>query len=127
VLAEPESRSEPRFIHRDFQHFNLLWSRRRLTGVVDWGSAASGPPDMDVGHCRLNLAVLYDADWAERFRLACQARAGQRTDPWWELYALALECDFPSGESRRRRWMRRPFPSPRSLPNVAQQDQRLAG
>lgn len=93
VLREQESPSELRFIHRDFQHFNLLWSRGRLTGVVDWGSAASGPPDIDTGHCRLNLAVLFGADWAERFRLAYEARAGRRVDPWWDLCALASYDD----------------------------------
>ena len=93
VLNEQESPYRPRFIHRDFQHFNLLWSRGRLTGVVDWGSASSGPPDLDVGHCRLNLAVLYGAERAERFRLAYEARAGRRVDPWWDLYALASYTD----------------------------------
>jgi hypothetical protein len=93
VVAEQESPCGPRFIHGDFQHFNLLWSRGRLTGVVDWGSAASGPPDMDAGHCRLNLAVLFGADWAERFRLAYEAVAGRRVDPWWDLYALASYND----------------------------------
>lgn len=93
ALGEQESPCPWRFIHRDFQHFNLLWSRGRLTGVVDWASAASGPPDIDIGHCRLNLAVLFGADWAERFRLAYEARAGRRVDPWWDLYALASYND----------------------------------
>ena len=93
VLAASEPAYEPHFIHRDFQHFNLLWSRGRLTGVVDWGNAASGPPDIDTGHCRLNLAVLFGAEWAERFRIAYEARAGRRVDPWWDLYALASYND----------------------------------
>ena len=93
ALVEPERPYQARFIHRDFQHFNLLWSRGRLTGVVDWGNAASGPPDIDVGHCRLNLAVLFDAESAERFRIAYEARAGRHVDPWWDLYALATYDD----------------------------------
>lgn len=93
VLNEQESPYQPRFIHRDFQHFNLLWSRGKLSGVVDWGSAASGPSDIDVGHCRLNLAVLFGADWAERFRLAYEAQAGRHVDPWWDLHALASYND----------------------------------
>jgi aminoglycoside phosphotransferase (APT) family kinase protein len=93
VLNERESPYRPRFIHRDFQHFNLLWSRGKLSGVVDWGSASSGPSDIDVGHCRLNLAVLFGADWAERFRLAYEARAGRHVDPWWDLHALASYDD----------------------------------
>jgi aminoglycoside phosphotransferase (APT) family kinase protein len=69
------------FIHRDFQHFNLLWQRGRLTGVVDWTRSCTGPADFDVGHCRLNLAVLFGADWAERFRLAYEAGAGRAVVP----------------------------------------------
>lgn len=93
VLQERETPGQPCFIHRDFQPFNLLWSRGRLTGVVDWGAAASGPPDIDTGHCRLNLAVLFGAAWAERFLLAYEARAGRPVDPWWDLYALASYDD----------------------------------
>ena len=60
---------------------------------MDWGDAGSGPPDIDTGHCRLNLAVLFGAEWAERFRIAYEARAGRRVDPWWDLYALASYND----------------------------------
>ena len=81
------------FIHGDFQHFNFLWTRGRLTGVVDWGAASTEPPSADVGHCRLNLAVLFGADRAERFRLAYQAEAGRSVDPWWDLHALAAYGD----------------------------------
>ncbi len=81
------------FIHRDFQHFNLLWRRGRLTGVVDWTRSCTGPADFDTGHCRLNLAVLFGADWAEQFRLAYQAEAGRAIDPWWDLYAVTAYSD----------------------------------
>lgn len=93
VLTDQERPHDRRFLHGDFQHFNVLWSRGRLTGVVDWGFAASGPADIDVGHCSLNLAVLFGADWAQRFRLAYEARAGRRVDPWWELCAVAIYND----------------------------------
>jgi aminoglycoside phosphotransferase (APT) family kinase protein len=76
------------FIHRDYQHFNLLWSRERLTAVVDWANAATGPPDIDVGHCRLNLAVLFSAELAEEFHSAYQAAAGRSVDPRWDLMSL---------------------------------------
>ena len=46
-----------------------------------------------MGHCRLNLAVLYSANWAERFRLAYEAEAGRSTDPWWDLHELAAYGD----------------------------------
>jgi aminoglycoside phosphotransferase (APT) family kinase protein len=76
------------FIHRDYQHFNLLWSRERLTGVIDWVQASVGPPDIDVGHCRLNLTLLFSADVAERFRQIYEAEAARKVDPWWDVHAL---------------------------------------
>jgi aminoglycoside phosphotransferase (APT) family kinase protein len=81
------------FIHRDFQHFNFLWLRGRLTGVVDWNMACTGPPDVDVGHCQLNLAVLFGVDVAERFRRSYEAEAGRAVDPWWELHEIAVYND----------------------------------
>jgi aminoglycoside phosphotransferase (APT) family kinase protein len=81
------------FLHRDFQPFNLLWRRGQLTGVVDWTRSCTGPADFDTGHCRLNLAVLFGADWAERLRLAYEAEAGRGTDPWWDLYAVTAYSD----------------------------------
>jgi aminoglycoside phosphotransferase len=79
---------ESRFLHRDYQHFNMLWSRGRLTGIVDWPFASMGPREIDSGHCRLNLAVLLAPEWAERFRLAYEAEAGRPTDPWWDIHAI---------------------------------------
>ena len=81
----PAPTHAPRFIHRDYQHFNLLWSRNRLTGVVDWGSACLGPPDVDVGHCRLNLALLVSVDVADRFRNLYEAEAGRRVEARWDV------------------------------------------
>jgi aminoglycoside phosphotransferase (APT) family kinase protein len=78
----------PHFIHSDYQHFNLLWSRERLSGIVDWCSASNGPVDVDVAHCRLNLTILFSALWAERFRLAYEAEAGRSLDPWWDIAGL---------------------------------------
>jgi aminoglycoside phosphotransferase (APT) family kinase protein len=76
------------FLHRDYQHFNLLWSRERLTGVVDWGEACSGPAEIDVGHCRLNLTVLFSAAIADRFLAMYEAESGHTVDPWWDVHAL---------------------------------------
>jgi hypothetical protein len=59
------------------------------TGPARGGCLQSGPPDLDVGHCRLNLAVLFGADRAEKFRLAYDAEADRAVDPWGDLHALA--------------------------------------
>ena len=88
VLATPAERFTPVFVHGDYQHFNMLWTRSRLTGLIDWVSATSGHPDADAAHCRLNLAVLFSVDHAERFRALYEAVSGHRLDPWWDLRGM---------------------------------------
>lgn len=97
LLSGETAPSNGVFLHADFQHFNLLWSRRQLSGIVDWTFAAIGPRELDTGRCRLNLAVLFSVDWAETFRHAYEAEAGVALDPWWELRSLAsYGPDWPS-------------------------------
>jgi aminoglycoside phosphotransferase (APT) family kinase protein len=83
LVAEERTPTRTCFLHRDYQHFNMLWSRERLTGVVDWIEACVGPPEVDVGHCRLNLTILFSADVADRFHEMYEAESGCRIDPWW--------------------------------------------
>ena len=40
---------EPGLVHGDIQPFNLLVERNRVTGVLDWEAAKSGPPAFDFG------------------------------------------------------------------------------
>lgn len=88
AMSAPRAAPEACFLHRDYQHFNLLWTGSALTGVVDWVEACMGPPEVDVGHCRLNLAVLFSAEVAEQFREMYEAEAGTSLDPWWDLQSL---------------------------------------
>ncbi len=88
VIATDPPSGDPAFVHGDYQHFNVLWSRGRLSALVDWSSARMAPPDIDVGHCRLNLAVLSSVDIAERFRRAYESEAGRRVEPWWDVHEL---------------------------------------
>ena len=88
LVAEERAPTRTCFLHRDYQHFNMLWSRERLTGVVDWGEACTGPPEVDVGHCRLNLTVLFSAAVADRFRAMYEAESGHTVDAWWDVHAL---------------------------------------
>ena len=92
IAAQPPS-GDPVFVHGDYQHFNVLWSRGRLTALVDWSSSGVAPPDVDVGHCRLNLAVLYSPEIAERFRQLYEVEAGRRVEPWWDIHQLLAYDD----------------------------------
>jgi aminoglycoside phosphotransferase (APT) family kinase protein len=85
LATAPRPADLPVFAHGDFQHFNLLWVRGRLTGVVDWGGSSLSHPDRDTGHCRLNLVILYGSGVAESFRHRYEAASGRAVDPWWDL------------------------------------------
>lgn len=88
----PPGYGEPpdRLVHGDFQHFNLLWSRGRLTGVVDWGAPPARPLDSDLGHCRLNLVILYGTDAADGFLRLYEALTGRSVDPAWDLFETVV-------------------------------------
>jgi Ser/Thr protein kinase RdoA (MazF antagonist) len=83
----------PTLIHRDFHPGNVLWSRGRATGVVDWANGCAGPVGCDLAHCRANLRRLAGPDAAVAFLSAYEAVTGERFDPFWDLAAL-LEHDF---------------------------------
>jgi aminoglycoside phosphotransferase (APT) family kinase protein len=81
----PASRSC--FIHRDYHPFNILWSGARLTGVVDWPTAAWGPPGIDLARMRINLASELGLEVAARFLEIYDEVDGQSEDrhPYWDL------------------------------------------
>ena len=93
VIATEPPPGDTVLVHGDYQHFNVLWSRGQLSALVDWSSASIARPDLDVGHCRLNLAVLYSVEVAERFRLAYESEAGRRVEPWWDVHQLLAYDD----------------------------------
>lgn len=72
----------------DLQHFNILWCEGRLTGVVDWPNWGTGNRGSDVGHCRLNLAVLFGAKTAGDYLGMYERAAGGRIDRRADLRAL---------------------------------------
>jgi aminoglycoside phosphotransferase (APT) family kinase protein len=82
------------FAHGDYQHFNILWTGEDLSGVVDWTEAGTGARGTDVGHCRLNLAVLFSAEAAETYLDRYEQVSGVVVDPRADLRALM--CWKPS-------------------------------
>lgn len=78
------------FIHRDYHPTNILWKDGRVSGVVDWVNACRGPAGVDIGHCRVNLALLYGISAADEFLAAYEQAAGESFtyNPYWDLAAL---------------------------------------
>ena len=85
-----------RFIHRDYHPMNVLWSRGRLSGVVDWTNASVGPPGNDVAWCRQNLVASHGLKAAERFRELYESVAGVEQHPVWD--ALGVIEMLPGGD-----------------------------
>ncbi|SNS18286.1 aminoglycoside phosphotransferase family protein [Actinomadura mexicana] len=89
VAARPAPEAPARFIHRDYHADNTLWSYGRLTGIVDWSDASSGPISVDIACMRRGLALRYGASVADRFlRSFDQVSGGHAHDPYWDVRSL---------------------------------------
>lgn len=100
--SKPPPEAPATFIHRDYHPGNVLWSRGRLTGVVDWVNACLGPPEVDAGHARWNLAVLFGVEVADAFLDAWLAASGRaHHDPYWDIVCL---LDAGPGEDALQGW-----------------------
>lgn len=90
LVRAPLPKSTMTFIHRDYHPENTLWSRRRLTGVVDWTQASWGPPELDVGHMRWNLVIDQGQQVADQFLASYRAVSGNalHDQAYWDLVSL---------------------------------------
>ncbi|MGH3494835.1 MAG: phosphotransferase family protein, partial [Sciscionella sp.] len=103
VRQPPPAQTVMALIHRDYHPENTLWSRRRLTGVVDWTQASSGPPGLDVGHMRWNLVLDHGQTVADTFLASYWAATGRPTGDqgYWDLvslFDLLLDVDDGPGD-----------------------------
>lgn len=99
IVQGPRPKVDECFIHRDYHPANVLWKDGEVSGVVDWVNACRGPAGIDIGHCRLNIALLYDVATADNFLEAYQEHAGEPFiyDPYWDLLSL-IDVLFGSPE-----------------------------
>ncbi|MGG1675674.1 phosphotransferase family protein [Neobacillus sp. NRS-1170] len=91
IVKGPRPYTKQCFIHRDYHPTNVLWDGHAVSGVVDWVNACRGPAGIDVGHCRLNLTLLYGGHIADAFLSAYQRHAGStgfKYDPYWDILSL---------------------------------------
>jgi aminoglycoside phosphotransferase (APT) family kinase protein len=74
----------------------VLWDGSRVSGVVDWATAAVGPPGIDLARMRQNLAGWHGREAADRFT-RCYVEAGgdpAARDPFWDLLDAADSVAF---------------------------------
>jgi aminoglycoside phosphotransferase (APT) family kinase protein len=76
-----------KLVHGDYWPGNVLFSRGRLTGVVDWEQPRLGDPAKDVATCRADLAVLFGPQEADAFVDYYVEAGGQpvRNLRFWDL------------------------------------------
>jgi aminoglycoside phosphotransferase (APT) family kinase protein len=74
-------------VHRDFHPGNVLWQRGKVSGVVDWQVACSGPAVADVAHCRVNL-LTFGTGLAGRFTDLWERATGATYHPWADVVAI---------------------------------------
>jgi aminoglycoside phosphotransferase (APT) family kinase protein len=91
IVNGPWPDYRPTFVHRDFQQYNVLWSRGRTTAVLDWASASIGPAELDFGHFRYNLLSDFGFEVAQRFLDVYRAVTGSEPDAFWEALNFAPE------------------------------------
>ena len=85
-IAGDQPTFQPSFIHRDYHPVNVLWRDSQISGIVDWINACMGPVGIDVAHCRLNLALMYGMDAADRFLRAYEGnREDYAHDSYWDI------------------------------------------
>jgi aminoglycoside phosphotransferase (APT) family kinase protein len=87
VLADGPPDAAMCFIHRDYHQGNTLAVEDRVVSVVDWPTAAWGPPGIDLARMRLNLLEEVGSDAASRFLEAYRDAGGdpQGRHPYWDL------------------------------------------
>lgn len=91
------------FIHRDLHPGNVLWSRGRVAGLVDWANACTGPAGIDIATCRWNLQEWAGQDAATAFVDSYEVMTGRRHHPYWDV-AKIVEDDWDHVEKAERVW-----------------------
>jgi aminoglycoside phosphotransferase (APT) family kinase protein len=79
--------------HGDFHPGNVLWQRRRISGVVDWSAARLDSRWYDVAYCRASACIHHGPDVADRVTAAYTSIVGGVSD---ELAMFDLMCVLSS-------------------------------
>ena len=85
-------------LHTDYWPGNTVWSRGKLTGIVDWEMPSLGEPAYDVAYCRQDLMWLFGPEVADNFQLRYQDIRGSRIEnpAFWDLLVATRAMPKPS-------------------------------
>lgn len=82
--------SADRLVHRDLHPANVLFHRRRLSGIVDWEATCRGPAELDVARCRVQVAFLAGPDAAD----ALLARVADLAPAYGPAWDAVVACEL---------------------------------
>lgn len=96
LANKPMPNVSMRFIHRDFHPTNIVWQDGQVSGIVDWVNACRGPAGIDVGHCRVNLALLHGVEMADAFlAVYCREATEFNYKPYFDIISVLDFIDEP--------------------------------
>jgi aminoglycoside phosphotransferase (APT) family kinase protein len=95
----------PVFVHGDFWPGQAIWWRGQLQGIVDWDFPRLDDPGVDIGYCRMDIAIMTNPAVADEFLQAYEAATGEsfRNLRFWDLLAAYQAMEHPG------RWHRQGF------------------
>ncbi|MGX9805850.1 phosphotransferase family protein [Exiguobacterium acetylicum] len=88
LAVEPIGSQSIRFIHRDFHPVNVLYEIDGTCHTIDWINACVGPIEVDLAHCRLNLALLESVEIADHFLKSYLKQTKRSYDHAWDIRAV---------------------------------------
>lgn len=95
LLGNTEMDSERVFSHTDFWPGNTLWNNGDLAAVIDWEAPATGPREMDVAYCSLDIRYLGMDKVADHFINSYRELSGDSLPDLRHWEALGLCRPMP--------------------------------
>ena len=80
-----EDSGDDALVHHDLHPGNTLWSRGRVSGIVDWPLAGRGFPAYDRAYLRLDVSIALGLDAGDRVAAAGAAVGIPADHPAWDL------------------------------------------